>query len=85
MKIIVNPDHIKRGRRGLCWACPVALAIAEALGGSCNPWISPEAIFITRHGRQVALSIPETVVEFMTRFDAGRSVQPFEFELSVAA
>lgn len=79
MRIKVTKEHIRRGRRGLCFACPVALALAEAIPGS-QPWVTTR-IELRRNGRQVFIDAPEVVLAFATAFDAGREVRPFEFEL----
>lgn len=66
MKIKVTQDHIDRGvRRGLL-DCPIALAFGE------QPDLNTRD-FLCSH-------LPIEAVIFIGKFDAGKSVQPFEFE-----
>jgi hypothetical protein len=62
--------------------CPVAHAIMRAYGykiaGSVT--VSRGAILMPDKGTG---DVPESVKEFITRFDNGGWVEPFEFELSL--
>lgn len=62
------------------WRCPIALAVARALG------VRPGLVVIDNdhaycgHGRWVPL--PPEVIAFVTLFDLDAPVDPFEFELA---
>lgn len=71
MKIEVTQEHIDKGTPCTASDCPVALAI----GHNCRVYIHS----VTING--LKYSIPENVTDFIDRFDAGHSVQPFTFEL----
>lgn len=79
MKITVTEEHIRRGRRRACSACPLALAISEAVGmrmevGVLSTWCDPAKL----------ITLPEEAQEFIDRFDRGRKVHPFSFELPIS-
>jgi hypothetical protein len=83
MKIQVTQHHIDTGLRGSCTGDPIALAMLEA--GYEEPWVSPVRIVWTdRFAHPYDTATPESVLEFMTTFDNGGYVRPFEFELEGA-
>ena len=83
MRIQVTQEHITNGRQKWCQLCPVALALGEALGTevsiTCTDFriVSPPKTARKRH-----FKLPENVMLFISDFDCGRPVQPFEFELA---
>lgn len=77
MKIKVTQEHIDLGERKLCSECPVALAVIEATGIACE--VEPDEIRFK--GRYFQL--PPAACRFISEFDCGAPVQPFEFELPI--
>ena len=81
--IRVSSMHIATGRAGDCYACPVALALMEAVGGE---WAVSDAMGVIvaqelRTGFQTKL--PHPVLRFVSDFDSARTVQPFSFDLDL--
>ena len=76
--IKVTKKHIKNGIPCVDDACPVALAIMEADKAlAIEPLVGPEIIWICRK----SVMTPQSVYRFVTRFDNGKKVQPFNFYL----
>jgi hypothetical protein len=75
MKIIVTKEDIERGRHWSESLCPVALAVQHATGK--NALVS----YILGVEGYVSEVAPQSVREFIERFDANRPVEPFEFDL----
>ena len=80
MRVKAEGRHIEHGKQCQCYACPIALAVCEAAGterasvdGSCIQWRESD-------GWKVGAT-PEKARQFITAFDNGDPVQPFEFEL----
>lgn len=74
--IFVNQTHIDHGRPGTCTLCPIALAIQEATG---IQQVGVNIVEVRIDGKY--FDLPREVTEFINQFDAGGSVEPFEFEL----
>lgn len=79
MKIQVTQEHINagRGNRSYVWNC-VALAVQEATGDKFSR--------VGMHTTQVRgkeYRNPQSAIDCVRDLDAGRSVQPFEFELPI--
>lgn len=80
MKIQVTAKDIQEGRPGKVCACPIAIAGSRAYGCTMevgNTLMGPHEEL---HCRNWGL-LPKEAREFVTAFDNGRSVQPFEFEI----
>lgn len=81
MRIQVTAEDIANGIPYECEACPVALALkkhspnvdADIIVDADNIWWG-----------EAAYSTPEEVVSFITNFDKGDAVEPFEFYLEEA-
>jgi hypothetical protein len=83
--IKVTQKHINNGIKELCSQCPVALALKDAI---------PEAIivkafeyrlvYLTKNKVCYQAPSPNSVRDFINRFDASLSVEPFEFEVEFA-
>jgi hypothetical protein len=79
VKIAVSRKHIERGLRQHNCSCPIALAIAEALGR--------DDVRVSNH--EVAIGdgrarLPLNAIHFIEDFDGGyprSDLAPFEFEL----
>jgi hypothetical protein len=90
VRIEVSADHIARRKRGFRCHCPVALAIAEALGFAPGNWhdarlyvLSSRVALRNENGILIRHELPLAAVDFISRFDHGLTVEPFSFELEV--
>ena len=88
----VKKKDIKNGKRGYCKKCPVALAIQRQMPFdwevSVGSFMGASIIFYNRedagkglNARRIGLQTPTTVSQFISAFDEGLPVEPFEFEL----
>ncbi len=83
MKIEVKQEHIDKGIRYKCDACPVALAIKEQ--------INPHGLIVRNNiiiklkstSKIMVLFIPKKAQTFIMSFDALRKVEPFVFDLAI--
>lgn len=81
MKVTVTQDHINRGTREKCRSCPIALAINDVPNFS-GAFVGTElASFMHRYGGAQIKSLPNSAKIFISQFDQGAHVEPFEFEL----
>ena len=84
MKFFVTQEDIDEGIRGSsCW-CPVSRSIYRKIGCSYQfpPSVGSMPCFIKlRPGYEYEM--PECVRNFVEKFDAGLTVQPFSFSLPV--
>lgn len=78
MRIVVTKEDIADGRAFTCTKCPVALAMSRAFGMPI--YVGPTSWGAFKDGGPIGRT-PELAAEFMTRFDVGLPVQPFEFEV----
>lgn len=79
MRINVTQEHIDRGVRGDCAACPIALATTEVI----HERVGVVGLHIIDND---GIPIKETTVkmrQFMDNFDDGKPVQPFSFNLKL--
>lgn len=79
MRIQVTAEHINIGKRLDCFYCPVAIAIREALNNSIYIHATEHIIVIG----DIKYQTPTSVFDFITYFDKGIILQPFEFELNL--
>lgn len=79
MKIQVTQDDIDSGTPHEPEGCPIALAIQRVLG--------QDEVQVTDVGFVTIglgdFELPASAVSFISYFDAGYDVEPFEFELDV--
>ena len=75
MKIEVTQAHIEQGVKSDCSLCPVALAMAE------SGFDQPHATCRDLSWLGVLVKTPLRVSEWIERFDLGRQVEPFTFEI----
>ena len=78
MKVKVNNDHIQYGVKRNCEKCPIALALQDEF-----PY---HAIEVGDDGVTIGADyydLPEIAQDFISDFDDGMSVQPFEFMLDM--
>jgi hypothetical protein len=81
MLVVVTADHIARGVRECCDNCPAALALQDAFPHHFVE-VSDGMASIRRWGEAaVVVDLPPAAKRFVSRFDAGDEVEPFEFEL----
>ncbi len=92
MRIVVTKEHIDKGAKGRPESCAVALAMLDA--GYHRPRVDGTSISWTKSCAQCgALSCskggsypcmersPTPVRDFISKFDRGETVEPFEFYL----
>jgi hypothetical protein len=75
MKINVTSEDIKNGIRWSPSSCALTLAIGRARGESVSVGITCVMI-----GEEF-FSLPQIARDFRRKFDDGKTVEPFEFEL----
>lgn len=78
VRVKVTDKHIIEGLRFSGDSCPIACAIKEQL----NKREVDVGCGYTRVGRKRFL-LPTEACQFITRFDNGLNVEPFEFELEI--
>ncbi len=85
MILKVTASHIAQGVRNSITRCPVALALAEANNqhgrvGVFRSWAG------LCEGSKITwvLNFPEAIVDFITAFDTGQSVEPIECDIGEA-
>ena len=71
--IKVQTKHIKNGHRGSASCCPVALAVRETIG---------RLLYVCTN-KTGPYENPRSVKRFIKRFDAKKSVKPFNFFLDI--
>lgn len=83
MRIKVTQEHIDRSNELACKgmvsreSCPLALAIRDATG---EAWYV--SLFVAVLGKK-ALFLSELALSFRRKFDSGKPVNPFEFDLPI--
>jgi hypothetical protein len=78
MTIHVTQEHIDKGLKS-CGGCPIALALRDA-GFNDVVVFQRRFIYDARRGSP-SHTLPPEAREFIEKFDKGRTVQPFSFEL----
>ena len=78
MKIHVTRKHIKQGKWKNARSCPIALAL-QGCGFNDVVVGSKEADI----NRWCCLPLPQTARRFIERFDSGKPVKPFVFNLKL--
>lgn len=81
MIIKVLREHIFRGWQNNCYLCPIALAIRSATGFSYM--VTPTEVCLEDAQPRLWIQLPIEARQFIDAFDRGKSVEPFEFELSL--
>lgn len=79
--IQVTQEHIRKGRPAIKRYCPVALALHDA--GYLNARVGVFDVYITASRSLDIVGTP--VYEWIRRFDEGKPVEPFEFDLDALA
>jgi len=85
ISVPVTWKNIQEGERYDPWFCPVALAIQDFTGRSVDVQIDQAEIEPETWEPTVRLPwctpLPCSAIDFIRRFDAGLSVEPFTFEI----
>jgi hypothetical protein len=85
LNVHVTQEHIDKGKQGNCYFCPVALAITPH--GAYYSIISTRSyefvLYLCDKRKEAKLPTPEEVLDFINRFDAGKTVKPFSFALTI--
>lgn len=81
MKIIVTQEDIDAGKAQCCDSCPVALAAQRA--GLTNTRVGEDTSFYYDYASHEFkhFGLPREARAFIKRFDDGKKVEPFEFEV----
>ena len=81
MLVKVSEDHILRGTRHSVNSCPIALALKEGNGWSSRMGVCASTAWDSSGEKVRRYWLPAVAAQFIKRFDTGRFVRPFEFEL----
>ena len=76
MRIEVTATDVQKGVPRDCRRCPVALALRRAFEAVDVSVGGNSAVIDTHH-----YMLPETVAEFISRYDIYGKAEPFEFQL----
>ena len=81
IRIKVEKKHIQDGKRGSPAYCPIALAIEDA--GYWHPVVDKEVAEFVDSEKEWTweFDLPTEARSFIMKYDAGREVRPFEFEV----
>lgn len=71
--------HIEHGTKGSERTCPIALALMSQGYGEVR--VNKEIIEFSTINRVFTFHTPNSVKQWITRFDCALSVEPMEFEL----
>ena len=86
VRVNVTSKHIAAGTRRSTTLCPVARAVADALGHAMPPDADitvSNLITVWHRGQWVAQwRLPRVVNRFIISFDAHKTVRPFAFDLA---
>ncbi len=83
MKIKVTLKDIEEGYRGSCYDCPIALAFRREVKTTSITGLSVGAARILHREAYTwnAYTLPKKAQTFVKRFDDGKPVKPFTFEI----
>lgn len=91
--IKVKQKHINDGNANCPFSCPVALAVCDTLGilltqnNSTTVGVSKDEFRITKYSYGFAeypyvhYRVPKSIKRFISKFDRGNEVKPFNFYL----
>lgn len=80
IKIKVTEEDIKKGKRFNSACCPVGLACQRVLHKNWAEVFEFLTLRQTENGLRIYFEM-QGVAGFISKFDSGETVQPFEFEL----
>jgi hypothetical protein len=83
MKIKVTLKDIEEGFRGSCYDCPVALAFKREVKPTTQIGLNvgTERILHREVHEWDTYTLPKKAQTFIKRFDGGKPVKPFTFEI----
>ena len=83
MKIKVTLKDIEEGYRGSCYDCPIALAFKREVKTTSHTGLSigAERILHREVHEWDTYTLPKKAQTFIKRFDDGKPVKPFTFEI----
>lgn len=81
MKVEITKSLIKRGERASCVDCPVALAINKTFKLHHASVDNGCAMAVDKNNKTIYFKLPKKAKNFIERFDDGKRVKPFTFEL----
>jgi hypothetical protein len=78
----VTADHIEQGKASDCVACPVALAVTEAIPGLAAVAVDQMEVTAWIAWETWRAATPGIARKFIKRFDDCEAVKPVEFTLA---
>jgi len=85
VRIEVTQADIDRGVCESYMACPIVHATRRALDVK-HVWIDEDGITVIDANNVVSvMAVPQSAFDFIVRFDGGKHVEPFTFDLEVPA
>ena len=78
----VTADHIASGTTCDTALCPVALAIMDAVTVDTHVIVESDSIITFYLGIETYWDAPGSVTGFISKFDRGQEVKPFEFTMT---
>jgi hypothetical protein len=87
IQIQVTAEDIREGTAQECCLCPVARAIARALGREVlwngDVSVDGDNVTVYRPSSWDGVDLPDQAKDFIEQFDSGKPVEPFAFALDV--
>jgi hypothetical protein len=83
LKVQVTQEHINAGEKHDCQLCPLALALGEVFGTNISVTGYEFRFVRLGDGPPKYFLLPKPCSRFMSLFDLGESVSPFEFDLDL--
>lgn len=81
MRVNVTARDIREGKAGQCCLCPIARAVKRHKGWD----LAMVGLgLVWRCNRPETAILPIAALQFLRRFDRGRKVRPFKFDLEVS-
>lgn len=81
----MTAEHIAKGRPSGCYSCPIALALIDMVKPKTSVRVSHLAIGLYRWPDYWEESTPTRAEDFIWKFDQGKDVKPFAFDLDIPA
>lgn len=84
MRVQVTQEDIDKGVDCDSGRCPIARALLRQVPGVVSVCVTVDGVdYAKADGRFAAVELPREAVRFITLFDDGRLVSPFEFDLNL--
>jgi hypothetical protein len=81
-EIKVTQEDIDKGVIKACEACPISLALHRAFPKSAFVSVLEDHVYFIVDGRDIGLTLPSLVTEFIKAFDKSEKVEPFSFTIN---